>query len=63
MNFNRQHGDISQKTELFITAAVKTSDPTKNFKKVDTIDGFHHVFENFVLLIMMKLYNEKLGIF
>jgi hypothetical protein len=28
LNFNRLHGIISQKTELFITTAVKTSNST-----------------------------------
>jgi hypothetical protein len=27
-DFNKLHGDISQKAELFITTAVRTSDPT-----------------------------------
>jgi hypothetical protein len=42
LNFNRQHGVISQKIELFITTIVRTSNPT-NINELYSRLGFHFV--------------------
>jgi hypothetical protein len=46
LNFNRLHGVISQKAELFITTAVRTSNPT--------CDEFLEQRANIKILVKLK---------